>query len=668
MQVKRKSRDFKIEAKDYVLSYDHRRPFYLDASFSNGVGGEFFVPSGCDRDEMVDEIISLGAPSIEKKDAGLTISFKGKTTLWKQAEYIFECSEKQIIYYYKVSGVGSIDNARFFEGFEKDNPNTKDKFRPMFCGFGRGKDLSFARPVKFFSSGMIPRFETVYTTSINCADIRYIAYNEQNRMGFGNRMYCGGDWLVTPPPHIYLAGKRDKKSWMSFGLLVKPGEQNFLFYEYLGGEKVGLNLLYNGYTKVEGSWTSPKMLMQASSSEYEAIGKYCEHLFENGYAKKVSRTKKDVPRWWKEPIFGGWGEQMYLSDFWKRYWIEGGGGWGGAGAEMCTMEKYDAMLEKLEKKNVFPTLLIVDNRWFSKDCQLDVDESIWPDMKGWIKKQHDKGRRVILWIYMQGYRQDRAGKDVPLVEHLLNPSHGTPEVLEINTDVFYPDLKLEKRKIRVPQSYLKGVMNERMNINPLNESYRKRVEEKVKYLLSPEGLDADGFEFDYTHLIPTVPGFVRIDGGEKILCGCEYVHEILKIYYDAGKSVKKDALFITHTFNSYFNDVLDMLRLQDIYSDYADISGQMQHRTKIAKFACPDCVIHTDQHPMPSLYAWRKYAKFQPQLGNPCLYYVTGIESTHEKLTDDDFKMLRETWEAYHKKLDKEYGAGSRNPKLGKSK
>ena len=78
MQVKRKSRDFKIEAKDYVLSYDHRRPFYLDASFSNGVGGEFFVPSGCDRDEMVDEIISLGAPSIERKMLGLLYRLKAR--------------------------------------------------------------------------------------------------------------------------------------------------------------------------------------------------------------------------------------------------------------------------------------------------------------------------------------------------------------------------------------------------------------------------------------------------------------------------------------------------------------------------------------------------------------------------------------------------------------
>jgi hypothetical protein len=103
---------------------------------------------------------------------------------------------------------------------------------------------------------------------------------------------------------------------------------------------------------------------------------------------------------------------------------------------------------------------------------------------------------------------------------------------------------------------------------------------------------------------------------------------------------------ITHAFNPYFSDVTDMLRLQDIYTDRSSIVPQMTHRTKIGKIVCPNCEIHTDQHPMPSLEAWREYAKIQPDLGNPCLYYVTGMETTKELLTDEDFAMLRATWES----------------------
>ncbi|OFW52306.1 MAG: hypothetical protein A2163_09065 [Actinobacteria bacterium RBG_13_35_12] len=67
----------------------------------------------------------------------------------------------------------------------------------------------------------------------------------------------------------------------------------------------------------------------------------------------------------------------------------------------------------------------------------------------------------------------------------------------------------------------------------------------------------------------------------------------------------------------------------------------MENRAKIAKTVCPKCEIHTDQHPMPPLAAWREYAKFQPYIGNPCLYYVIGIETTKEKFTDTDWEMLK---------------------------
>ena len=59
---------------------------------------------------------------------------------------------------------------------------------------------------------------------------------------------------------------------------------------------------------------------------------------------------------------------------------------------------------------------------------------------------------------------------------------------------------------------------------------------------------------------------------------------------------------------------------------------------------CPGARIHTDQHPMPSLEAWWEYAAYQPQIGNPCLYYVTGMETTKERLTDEDYALLRSVW------------------------
>jgi hypothetical protein len=54
---------------------------------------------------------------------------------------------------------------------------------------------------------------------------------------------------------------------------------------------------------------------------------------------------------------------------------------------------------------------------------------------------------------------------------------------------------------------------------------------------------------------------------------------------------------------------------------------------------------------MPSLEGWREYALYQPKIGNPCLYYVTGIETTREKFEESDYRMIKESWDAYRAQL-----------------
>ncbi|MEI8340854.1 MAG: hypothetical protein WCH43_04855, partial [Verrucomicrobiota bacterium] len=157
---------------------------------------------------------------------------------------------------------------------------------------------------------------------------------------------------------------------------------------------------------------------------------------------------------------------------------------------------------------------------------------------------------------------------------------------------------------------------------------------------------------DYPHFLPKFRGTKPVTAREaKTRWGIEALHGMIELFYQSAKAAKKDALIISHTFNPYFNDVVDMLRLQDIYTDRASIVAQMEHRAKVAHLVAPGCAVHTDQHPMPSLSAWREYAKFQPQIGNPCTYYTTGIETTRERFTDEDFKMLKQVWEDYEKTL-----------------
>jgi len=664
MKVLKKDNQIAVEGSNYTLKYDSQKPMYVDLMFINGIGSELFIASGCDRDEMIDEIIHLENPTIEEKENGVHLSFAGESTLWEKVIYTFHCCEDKVLYSYKVYGSGALDNARFFEGFLRDDPRIKSKNYPFFCGWGR--QVAWHRPVKDFMYSSKPKYHVIYSSGINSADVRYFMYYESTTIRINSgRVYLGGDWLVTPPPFLYLMGNRKKTSWVTMGLIEMTDRCDFMDYQYSGGEGFGLNVNYDGYTKVAGSWQSPAILFEMCKGEYDGTARYTTFLRDHGYVTK-NEHRHDVPRWWKEPIFGGWGEQMFHAQHWEDYFEGKATGYSSFGAQMCTRKAYEKMLSKLESKGLNPTVLIIDNRWFQKDSQLEVDDELWPDMKSFIAEQHDKGRKVILWVSPFAYCQSKAGKDIPFDEHMILDEEGD-YVLEIDTDVFYPACKREKRKVRKRPQYEPQEKKEHvlwhMVLDVLNLSYERRLREKIRYLLSPDGLDADGFEFDYTHFLPISRGMKPATPRKETIWGVRYLHRLLWIYYDQAKKAKSDALVITHTFNPHFDDVADMLRLQDMYTDNRSIVEQMYHRAKIAKIVCPDCALHTDQHPMPSLEAWREYARFQPEIGNPCLYYVTGMETTKERFADTDYAMLRRIWAQCHARLDEEYGKSSENKK-----
>ena len=638
-----------VKTVKYSFTYNTDVKEYVNITYANGVAADFFVASGCDRDDLIDQLIELDIPQITEKNGTALITFTGRTTCWDKVEYVFECTKDRVVYYYNVYGTGGLETVRFFEGFLKDDPRMDEKFYPYFCGPGR--HMALHRPVKYFMKSSKPLFRNIYSYGINSCDTRVIGfYEEMNIRVDCDRHYYGGDWLATPSPFLFLMGNDETNNWVTLGLAVKPRENRFMGYRYSGGEGFGLDLDYMGQTFVKGQWSSPKILMEtADSDKYVTLEKYMEYLITEGCVKSVDRS--DTPKWWKLPIFGGWGEQVFHSNRWPNFFSGKFDGWETDDTHLfCTQAFYEESLAKLEAKGINPGILIIDNRWFDDKALLDIDYSLWPDLKGFIQRQHEKGRKVILWNSPWSYCMSAKGKNVPMEWHMYVDENELYD-LEIDTDVFYKACKMEPVKKRNYYPLPKETHTDafwRYVADPQNPEYVKHVKEKIHYLLSPEGLDADGFEFDYTHFLPRFRGTKPIVKADRVTdWGIESLHTMIKLYYDAAKEAKPDALIISHTFNPYFNDVVDMLRLQDIYTDFRSVVDQMGHRAFIAKAICKGIDIHTDQHPMPSLEAWREYALYQPKIGNPCLYYVTGIETTHEEFEQSDYDMLRDSWNAY---------------------
>jgi hypothetical protein len=158
-------------------------------------------------------------------------------------------------------------------------------------------------------------------------------------------------------------------------------------------------------------------------------------------------------------------------------------------------------------------------------------------------------------------------------------------------------------------------------------------------MLSPEGYDADGFKIDFTARIPSGPG-IHVHGN---VWGLELMRLYLEILYTEAKKTKAEALVMAHAPHPYLADLLDMLRLNDINKD-KDVLTAMKLRAQVARIACPDALIDTDNWPVKDRDTWRKYLVLQPELGVPSLYFASHIDTTKEPLEAEDYQLIRAVW------------------------
>jgi len=188
-----------------------------------------------------------------------------------------------------------------------------------------------------------------------------------------------------------------------------------------------------------------------------------------------------------------------------------------------------------------------------------------------------------------------------------------------------------------------------LSVDPTNPQFDRRLRASVRRMLSPDGYGADGFKIDFTHRIPNGPG-LRIHGDS---WGLELLRLYLSIIHDEARAIKADALIMAHTPHPYLTDVVDMIRLNDMLDLTElddplagwDIARAMELRARVARAACPDTLIDTDNWPVRNKAVWREYIELQPKIGTPSLYFATHIDLTQEPLEAEDYDLIRETWQ-----------------------
>jgi hypothetical protein len=405
--------------------------------------------------------------------------------------------------------------------------------------------------------------------------------------GFHPELMTG---LFAPPP-LFLAFEK-AGLWASVGLGDKPGNYQFNALEYSGSKYAGASFWVNyaGYRSGAGGFRSPTAVIHFGYSEYDALSRYISWIDQNGFG---TTSRFPNARWHFRPIFCGWAEQTREASTRKI-----------AANALATQADYERWIAVIESRGLPAGTIVIDDKWQSHYGTFEVDEKKWPDMKGFIARQHAKGRHVLLWV--PAFHRE-----------------GLPDELAVH---------LGDRSIAGDVS---------------NPAYEEFLRGKIRHLVVDLGVD--GFKEDWIGGVSRSPE-LRLHAP---LFGIEFVRRFQFILHDEAHKSKADALVETQTPNPLFRESSDVLRLNDIWYGARNVPAMMKRRARIAKIAgwsLVDC----DNASSTNLEEWWNYMQQQPQIGIPALYFVHRTETTMEEVPEEKWRQLAEIWSAYVRGLGEE--------------
>jgi hypothetical protein len=379
---------------------------------------------------------------------------------------------------------------------------------------------------------------------------------------------------------------------------------------------------------LEGRTRSGDMLRYVSVNLVRAERDESRHeLLARGLKQLYPAASARPPRvsdWCLRPIYCGWGDQVTTA-----MRLEGVGPEPRALA-YCLQGLYERWIRRLDEAQVPFGTVTIDAGW-SPAGVWEPDAVKWPDLRGFVDRQHRAGRRVLLWL--GAWQWD-----------------GLPE----------------------PWCIKQG--SRRLTTDPTHPEYRAFIREKVRMLLSPDGYDADGFKIDQLAWAPshrrsfTGPRYGKMEekpaSDEPIqmhddLWGCELLHLLQKDIYDAAKNAKPDALITSSTVHPYFHDTFDMVRIHDMGYLADDIFTAMRARVDLAKAALPGKPIDTDDWVHSDYAMWLRYTSGSHVLGVPCIFYTEHFMNNWKKepatipIPLEDLRKIGRSWKEYLASLQK---------------
>lgn len=501
--------------------------------------------------------------SFEKTcDDPATFVWKTKSSLWREKTYNVICYNNRLEYFVTVNGSGRVDSVKYF----------------MYNNKKLGSEIREISGQNEFYEGFFPNiFE-------NGNDGTYPT----------DSPYTSLSLLTVPPMFVHSYKTVGISKILSFGVVAELGEHNFNRFNYY--PKMYFMTNQDGHVYVDGTWTSPKIVIQPADNYYNAIEKYSNYYFESGICKRSA--KKLLPRFWHGPIACGWHEQIACINDERGIF------------DCCCEDVYTNMLAKHNSRGIYPKILIIDDKWMKEYGPAIVDEKKWPDLRGYIDSNRKNGVHTFLWFK-------------------LWDSEGTPEDFTLWDPA-------EKQRIN----------------DPTNPGFREMLREILHRLLSSdEGCyNADGLKVDFGFMQPHGRKAIAYD---KTKYGAELMYEYLKLIHDVMKEVKPHAVMNASPCHPIFDPIIDHARLHDYESPRRNLE-EFTHRAKVWGTALPSALIDTDSGWHSTNRDVVRFLLGQADIGIPDLYYASDFN--HLKLTDEEWSRVAESWQKYNNKMDILYG------------
>ncbi len=529
----------------------------------------------------------------------IAIDIIADSCLWKSKIHHYTFKEDFVEYFTEINGKGKVDRAYYFRGVVGGNERAS-----------------------------VPGFTRIFSPQSNFVEKQDFYANEFHAIGVGDYKEVQETvwgFALHGAPLCFVCHDENNATFMSVGVLAKPGEYGFKAFEvnyFSEDDKKNIadcivgteafSLAYDGHLVVDGDWETPKLIMRFSQDKTIALKRYLDDLGE--YGGNVVRRHPYEP-WTYEPVFCTWHEQVALG----MTEIENGNlsFQQAEGSEhffnKMTQDNLRRWVGILKQHDIKPGTIILDAKWQKNVGDPVVDECKFPDLRGFVDECHADGIKVVLWY--NGWDRD-----------------GVPDG---------------------ECCYLDGVA---VAVDPTNPAFRQRVRNYIRRMLSDDDgcYNADGLKID--GMTGTPMGASLENAGS--LYGFELARSLLELIYAEAKSVKQDCALGQFTAFPYFADLCDFARTGDLYTIKGDPISTNKFRAYIQDLVMPGIAIDTDgalrfNYMMPD----EAVIADQESIGVPCLYQAEHLIQRRNfcvpiiKLMDDSqYSFIADSWRTYRKK------------------